>query len=385
MRIKNKNIQSIWIPIIAIILGLLVGAIVMLLSGFNPIENYINLFTGAVGTPNAIGEVLRAATPLILTGAGFAIANSAGFFNIGLAGQALVGWLASVAFANAFPSWPGYLLLPGAIIAGAVAGALWSGIAGFLRAYFGASEVITTIMLNYIALYGTNAIIKGVLAHGNNDYSPTIPVQARLRTPFLENLTQNSTFHWGIIIAIVAAIFLWWLMKKTTLGFEIRAVGMNPDASRYAGMSTKKTIIAAMLISGALAGLGGAMEGLGDFQNIVVNTALPDIGFDGMSVSLLAGGAPIGIIFSALLFGILKIGGLNISITSTTPSEIVNIVIAAVIFFVGAQYMIRYFFDKFGKKGKKNGKNDAAPVTPKAPTDAQDEQAVSTTQGGDTE
>lgn len=346
MRIKNKTIQSIWIPLIAIFLGLLVGAIVMLLSGFNPIVNYANLFEGAVGSPNAIGEVLRAATPLILTGAGFAIANSAGFFNIGLAGQALVGWLASVSFALAFPSWPRIFLLPAAVIAGAVGGALWSGIAGYLRAYFGASEVITTIMLNYVALYATNAIIKGMLAQNNNDYSPTIPVAARLRTPFLEHLTQNSTFHYGIFIALAAAIFLWWLMKKTTLGFEIRAVGMNPDASHYAGMSTKKTIIAAMLISGALAGLGGAMEGLGDFQNIVVNNALPDIGFDGMSVSLLAGGAPIGIIFAALLFGVLKIGGLNISIASTTPSEIVNIVIAAVIFFVGAQYLIRYWFDR---------------------------------------
>lgn len=368
MRIKNKNYASIWIPLIAIVLGLLVGAIVMLLSGFNPIEDYANLFMGAVGSPNAIGEVLRATTPLILTGAGFAIANSAGFFNIGLAGQALAGWVSSVSFALAFPHLPRLVMLPSALLVGAIAGALWSGIAGVLRAYFGASEVITTIMLNYIALYGTNALIKGVLAHGNDDYSPTIPEAARLRTPFLENLTQNSTFHWGLLIAIAAAFFLWWLMKRTTLGFEIRAVGMNPDASRYAGMSTKRTIIAAMLISGALAGLGGAMEGLGNFQNIVVNTALPDIGFDGMSVSLLAGGSPIGIIFSALLFGLLKIGGLNISITSTTPSEIVNIVIASVIFFVGAQYLIRYFFDL--KKEKQAKKTTTPPTSsPEAKTD----------------
>ncbi|WP_127850005.1 ABC transporter permease [Lacticaseibacillus hulanensis] len=369
MRIKKTTIQSIWIPLIAIVLGLLVGAIVMLLSGFNPIENYINLFTGAVGTPNAIGEVIRTATPLILTGAGFAIANSAGFFNIGVAGQALVGWLASVSFALAFPSLPSIIMIPGAVIAGALGGALWSGIAGYLRAYFGASEVITTIMQNYIALYATNAIIKGVLAKNNADYSPTIPKAARLRTPFLENLTQNSTLHWGILIALAAAVFLWWFMKKTTMGFEIRAVGMNQDASRYAGMSTKRTIIVAMLISGAFAGLGGAMEGLGDFQNIIVNTAMPDIGYDGMSVSLLAGGAPIGIIFSAFLFGILKIGGLNISITSTTPSEIVNIVIAAVIFFVGAQYLIRYFFEtgRIGR-GKKNKRGGTANADSSAPT-----------------
>lgn len=361
MRIKNKNYASMWIPLIAILLGLLVGAIVMLLSGSNPLTDYVNLFTGAVGSPNAIGEVLRAATPLILTGAGFAIANSAGFFNIGLAGQALAGWLCSVSFALAFPDWPRIAILPASLIIGALAGAVWSGIAGVLRAYFGASEVITTIMLNYIALYGTNAVIKGMLAKGNDDYSPTISEAASLRTPFLEHITQNSSLHWGLLIAIVAAIFLWWLMKRTTLGFEIRAVGMNPDASRYAGMSTKRTIVSAMLISGALAGLGGAMEGLGNFQNIVVNNALPDIGFDGMSVSLLAGGAPIGIIFAALLFGLLKIGGLNISITSTTPPEIVNIVIAAVIFFVGAQYLIRYFFDM--KKEREAKKQSTPPAS----------------------
>lgn len=353
MRIKNLRLGNLWISVTSVILGMVVGAIIMILSGFNPIENYISLFTGALGSPNAIGEVLREATPLILTGLGFAVANSAGFFNIGLAGQALAGWLASVSFALAFPHAPGFLLLPGAILAGAVAGALWSGIAGFLRAYFGASEVITTIMLNYIALYATNAVVKGMLAKGDGDYSPTIPVQARLRTPFLEKITQNSTFHWGILIALVAAIVVWWLMKKTTLGFEIRAVGMNEDASRYAGMSTKKTIISAMLISGALAGLGGAMEGLGNFQNIIVNTALPSIGFDGMSVSLLATGSPVGIILAALLFGILKIGGLNISIASTTPPEIVDIVIAAVIFFVGANYVIRYLSVKLRKHPKK--------------------------------
>lgn len=343
MRINGLKIKSVWIPLTSVVLGLLVGALIMLLSGFDPLTNYANLFTGAVGSPNAIGEVLRTATALMLTALGFAVANSAGFFNIGLAGQALLGWLASVSFALAFPHLPGFILLPGAILAGALAGALWSGIAGVLRAYFGASEVIVTIMLNYVALYGTNAIVKGALAEGDGDYSATIPAGAKLRTPFLEQLTQNSTFHWGFLIAIAAVFFTWWLMKKTTMGFEIQAVGMNEDGARYAGMSPKSTIISAMLISGALAGLGGAMEGLGNFQNIIVNTAMPPIGFDGMAVALLANSAPLGIPFAALLFGMLQIGGLNISITSTTPPEIVNIVIAAVIFFVGANYLIRYW------------------------------------------
>lgn len=352
MRIKNIRLEGIAIPIISVILGLLVGAIIMFLSGFNPLQNYFNLFKGALGSPNAIGEVLRSATPLILTALGFSVANSSGFFNIGLSGQALVGWLASVWFSLTFAKLPGFILMPGAILAGILTGAVWAGIAGFFRAYFGASEVITTIMLNYISLYGTNAIVKGSMTKGDGDSTPIIPPQARLRTPFLERITNNSTFHWGIIIALVMVILIWFLMKRTTIGFEIRSVGMNEEASRYAGMSTKKTIISAMMISGALAGLGGAMEGIGNFQNIFVNTALPDIGFDGMSVSLLASGNPFGIIISALLFGVLKIGGLNISITSTTPSEIVNIVIASVIFFIGSSYIIRYVIKKFKNNSK---------------------------------
>lgn len=351
MRIKRMYLNGIGIPLTSVALGLVVGAIIMWISGFAPLTSYVDLFVGATGSANAIGEVLRAATPLILTGLGFAIANSAGFFNIGLAGQALVGWLASVSFALALPHWPGWLLLPGAIFAGMLASALWAGIAGFMRAYFGASEVITTIMLNYIALYGTNAIVKATLTVGDGDYSPRIPVQARLRTPWLEQLTQNSTFHWGILLALLAAVLAWWLMRRTTLGFEIRAVGANEAAARYAGMAPRRTIMQAMLISGGLAGLGGAMEGLGNFQNIIVNTALPEIGFDGMAVALLATGSPVGIIAAALLLSGLQIGGLNMSIASSTPPEIVDIVIAAVIFFVGVNYVIRYFWAKWRRKG----------------------------------
>ncbi|WP_125702739.1 ABC transporter permease [Lacticaseibacillus daqingensis] len=363
MRIKNTWISGLGIPLTSIFLGLLVGAIIMLLSGFDPISNYVNMFTGALGSANAIGEVLRSATPLMLTALGFAVANYAGFFNIGLAGQALVGWLASVAFANAFPGLPSILIIPGALIVAALAGAFWSGLAGYFRAYFGANEVITTIMLNYIALYATNAIVKAYMTVGDGDYSKMIPKAARLRTPFLEQLTQNSTFHYGIILSVLAVFFIAWLLKKTTLGFEIRAVGMSEDASRYAGMSPKRTIMASMLISGALCGLGGAMEGLGNFQNIIVNTALPSIGFDGMSVALLAAGSPIGILFAALLFGTLSIGGLNISIAATTPPEITSIVVASIIFFVGANYIIRYWFAKLRKPAKPTA---STPVPPAA-------------------
>lgn len=155
----------------------------------------------------------------------------------------------------------------------------------------------------------------------------------------MEQITNHSTFHWGFFIALVLVIVMWWYLKRSKTGFEIKAVGLNEQAARYAGMNTKQTIMWAMLLSGLLAGLAGAVDGLGNYQNISVSNALPDIGFNGMAVALLANGHPIGIIFAAILFSALQIGGLSISVYSTTPTEIVNIVIASIIFFVGVRFL----------------------------------------------
>ncbi|WP_056974083.1 ABC transporter permease [Holzapfeliella floricola] len=353
----SKNWKSrLSIPLISILAGFVLGAIIMLCLGYDPIMTYEALFTGAWGDPNSIGETLRQATPLILTGLGFSVATSAGFFNIGGAGQYLVGWLSSIWFVLSFPSLPGVVLITGAIAAGAIAGGIWSGIAGVLRAYLKTNEVITTIMLNYIALYLSNWIVKSFLANGDADYSKSIPQSASLRSPFLMELTNNSTFHYGLFIAIVIAIIMAFVMKKTTVGYEIRSIGLNSDASKYAGMSTKKVIILAMTLSGLLAGIGGAVDGIGNYQNILVLASTPSVGFDGLAVALLAYGNPIGIVFASLLFASLKIGGLNIPVVSNTPSEIVDIVIALIIFFVGASYLFEYISKKMKTNKSKGGK-----------------------------
>ncbi|MGU9987848.1 ABC transporter permease [Latilactobacillus curvatus] len=336
----NKQQSSgLIIAILSVAAGLLVGGVVMLVFGYSPIQNYSNLFNGAFGDIYSIGETLRNATPLILTALGFSIASKAGFFNIGGSGQLLVGWFGAIVFALHFKNLPGILLILGAILAGMLLGGFWSWLAGFLRAYFGTSEVITTIMLNYIALYFVNFAIKRWLAPKGSDSSANIVPKASLRTPFLEQITNHSTFHWGFFIALVLVIVMWWYLKRSKTGFEIKAVGLNEQAARYAGMNTKQTIMWAMLLSGLLAGLAGAVDGLGNYQNISVSNALPDIGFNGMAVALLANGHPIGIIFVAILFSALQIGGLSISVYSTTPTEIVNIVIASIIFFVGVRFL----------------------------------------------
>ncbi|WP_051237698.1 ABC transporter permease [Lacticigenium naphthae] len=349
MNDKRQTLNNLLVPILSVLMGFLIGAIIMLVFNFNPIEGYSAMFKGAFGTPFYIGETLRQTAPLIMTALGFALANIAGFFNIGVAGQALLGWTGSVWFAISFPSLPSPILLPLSILAGVLAGALWAGIAGFLRAFFGVSEVIVTIMLNHTSLYTVNYLIRNVMTD-SNDSTPRIPEAASLRMEWLTDLTNNSTLHAGIFISLIMAFLVWVLIKKTTTGYEIRAVGLNPMASKYAGMSTKRTIIVSMLLSGALAGLGGAMEGLGNFQNVFVQGAVPTLGFDGLAVALLGLSNPIGIIFAALLFGALKIGGSSMPLAVGVPSEVVDIVIAFIIFFVGANYVIRFFLERNKKK-----------------------------------
>jgi len=355
---------------LAIFFGLLVGAIVMLVSGFNPVTGYVSLLQSALGSSLNIGEVLRSMTPLILTAAGFLVAQSAGFFNIGLPGQVWVGWLASTWFVLMNQGMTPWLVIPLAVIIGALAGALMGALPGWLRAQFGASEVITTIMLNYIALYGGNAFVQGLPKHvmATTDTTITLPDILSLRWSVLENLTSGSRLNIGFIIAVVALIAIWFVMKRTTLGFEIRAVGLNDSAARYAGMSAKRTAIMAMTISGLLAGLAGATEGLGTYLNIFAQAGVPQVGFDGMAVALLASGSFLGVFFSALLFSILSIGGLGMPLASGVPTELVSVVTASIIFFIGANYLIRLILVKIdeddakskAKKAQKAAKKGAA-------------------------
>ena len=355
MNDRSERIRNILVPIISVILGFVLGAVLMLVFGFNPIEGYNAMFSSAFQSKMSIGEILVGAGPLIFTALGFSVANSAGFFNVGLSGQALCGWVASIWVALSMPDSPKFVVLPLAIIAGALAGAAAAAIPGLLRAFFGTSEVIVTIMMNYVILYVANHIVNHVMSPdiiSNKGVTKGVGLNASLREPWLTNLFGGSRVNMGIILALVFLVLVWFLMKRTTLGFEIRSVGLNPFASEYAGMSSKRTIVLSMVISGALAGLGGVVEGLGTYQNFFVQTTSLSIGFDGMAVSLLGSGSAIGILLSAILFSILKIGGLGMQTGAGVPFEIVNVSIALIIFFVGINFLIRFVMAKFfqGKK-----------------------------------
>ena len=351
----SKKTQQITVPLISVVLGILLGAIIMWVFGYEAIWGYEELFKTAFGSLRSLGEISRAMGPLILIALGFAVASRAGFFNVGFPGQALAGWLVAGWFALSFPDLPRPFMLIMTVLLGVVAGGIIGAIPGILRAYLGTSEVIVTIMMNYIVLYVGNAFIhsfpKSVMQ--SIDSSITVGANATYQTEWLRALTNNSRMNIGIFFAIVAVILVWFLLKKTTLGFEIRSVGINSHASEYAGMSAKRTIILSMIISGALAGVGGVVEGLGTFQNVYVQGSSLSVGFNGMAVSLLASNSPIGIPFAAFLFAVLQVGapGMN---AATIPSELVSIVTASIIFFVSVHYIIEHFIKP--RKQEKGGK-----------------------------
>ena len=344
----SKRLIGILTPIIAVLLGIIVGTIIMLASGYDPITAYTALWNGAFGEVYYTGEVIRQVTPYILAGLAVAFAFRVGLFNIGVEGQFLVGWLAAVWVGVSF-DLPRIIHLPLAILAAAIAGALWAFIPGLLKARLRVHEVIVTIMLNYTALHVCNYIIKNVLTD-NKDKTDLVKDSATLRSEWLQSITDYSRLHWGIIVAIICCFIMWFLLERTTKGFELRAVGFNQHAAQYAGMNVNRNIILSMVISGAFAGLAGAMEGLGTFGYVTVKGGFTGVGFDGIAIALLGGNTALGVFFAAILFGALKIGALNMPLEAGVPNELVDIIIALIVFFVASSYIIRKLLDRFGKK-----------------------------------
>ncbi|MGX7245001.1 ABC transporter permease [Enterococcus quebecensis] len=371
MNNQAERLRNILVPILSVLMGFILGAIIMLISGQDPIAGYQAMLKTAFQSPKSIGEIFVTAGPLIFTALGFAVANSAGFFNIGLSGQALCGWVTSIWVALSMPDASRMIVLPLAVLTGALAGAAAAAIPGLLRAFFGTSEVIVTIMLNYVFLYTSTHIVNNVMAPSvlgtNKGVTKIIGENASLRTDFLKELSGGSRLNIGIFLALIFLVLIWFLMKKTTLGYEIRSVGLNPFASEYAGMSSKRTIVMSMVISGTLAGLGGVVLGLGTFGNFFVQGSSLSIGFDGMAISLLGAGSSVGIFLSAILFSVLKLGGQGMPLRAGVPIELVDVVIAAIIFFVAISYLIRFLLAKASGSKKEvaiveelDGKSDPA-------------------------
>lgn len=350
MKLKNYfTSETLLVPLFAIVMGLLIGAIIMLAGGYDPILAYTALFNKAFGNLYSIGETVRQITPLIFTGLAVAFAFRTGLFNIGAEGQFIVGSLAATIVGLKFDMpW----LLHGlvAVLVGGLAGALWGSIAGYLKAKRGVHEVITTIMLNWIALYMANYIIKDFLREPGQQRSEIIPDTALLSFTWLADMFNGARIHLGIVIALLMTLLFYIILWKTKQGFELRSVGFNPHASKYAGMNVNANIIKAMAISGFFAGLGGATEILGVYGYQAINAAFPGYGFQGIAVALIGGNGALGIIFGAALMGILTFGAPGMKFDADVPIELINVVIALVIFFVASSAIVQWLLRRSKKK-----------------------------------
>jgi ABC-type uncharacterized transport system permease subunit len=350
--IKAFTKESAVVPAVAIVFGLLLGALIMLIGGFNPVSAYSSLISKVFGDPYGFGETIREITPLLLTGLSVAFAFRSGLFNIGAEGQFIMGSLGATIVGIKL-SLPWFIHAPLAIIAGALLAGLWGGLAGLLKAKWGVNEVISTIMLNWIALFLANYVIMHFLLEPGQQRSYHIHDTASISFPWLSHTFQNARMHWGTLIALLAPLAFYLILWKTKQGFELRAVGLNPQAAEYAGMNVKRNIIKAMFIGGVFAGLAGVFDVLGVFHYQVAASASSGYGFDGIAVSLLGGNHPFGVLLAAILFGTLSYGAAGMSFGADVPPEIIQIIIGSVIFFVASPGIIRWVLRAFKSKRKK--------------------------------
>lgn len=354
---KSKKIinDTFIFSIASVVLGLLVGAIALILSGHNPITVYSALIEGIIGKPKYIAWTIIRGTPLIITGLSIAFAYKTGLFNIGAEGQFIIGALVAV-LVGAGVDLPAFIHIPLTLISAALAGALWGGISGWLKARFGINEVISNIMLNWIAFYFSNFILMTTwLKVPNSETSVPIKDSAKISIDWMKGLVGPATsVNWGIIISIVLVLIIAFILKKTTLGFELRAVGFNKFGAEYAGINIRSSMVKSMAIAGLLAAIAGAIQVMGVTNVITVLPAQEGYGFDGIAVALIANNNPIGVIFSGLLFGAFKYGGTKMQSVGA-PSEVVNIIIGSIVYFIALTSVIRILYLKIRQKRTSKG------------------------------
>lgn len=357
LKAKKKSFidDAVKFSILSIFLGLLVGAIVLLISGNNPLEAYGAMIKGIIGKPKYIAWTIIKATPYILTGLSIAFAFKTGLFNIGAEGQFIIGALVATLVGYSV-QLPAIIHIPLTLILAAVAGGLWGAIAGFLKSKFGINEVIATIMLNWIAFYLSNFMVSNsFISVPNSEASVNIQESASIGIDSLKSIVGPATpVNLGIILTLILVFVVWFILTKTTLGFELRAVGHNKDAAEYAGIDVGKSILKSMAIAGLLAGVAGGIQVMGVTHNITVLAAQEGYGFDGIAVALIANSNPIGVIFSGLLFGAFKYGGIKMQ-SIGAPSEVINIVIGSIVFFIALSNGLRMLYIKMKQKKAKGG------------------------------
>lgn len=337
----QRTLASGLIPALAILTSLVVTAAVIILTGANPIKGYLGLLDGAFGDADALINTVVKTTPYIFAGLALTVAFRGGMFNIGAEGQFFVGSIIAAGIGY-MVQLPAVLHLPFCILGGALGGAIWGGIPGWLKARTGANEVITTIMTNYIALRLINWMISpsGPMVDPERDLPQTPEVYP---TAFIPSIISDTRLHWGSILALIMAVIVFYLLWRTVLGFEIRMVGISPTAARYAGVNVGRTMVLTMGLSGAIAGIGGAVQVLA-LTHVFSTGFNVGYGFNSIAVAMLGGLHPIGVILASFLFGAMDAGAGKMQMFTRIPVDVVTIFQGLVLMFVSADLIIRQIF-----------------------------------------
>ncbi len=334
IRSLNRTIDAL-LPLLAVPVAFVIGAVMILALGANPLEAYAALVTGAFGDISGITQTLAKATPLLLVGLGICIAFRGGVINIGGEGQLLVGALATTALAVSFPELPGIILLPSCLVVGTLAGAIWGGIPGVLKARLGVNEILSTVMMNAIAVQLGNYLLRGPMIDPKEiEFGTRIAQSALLpRSVWLPKLVPSTLLNAGAIIAVVMAVLVYIFLWRTTLGYRIRAVGLNPNASHFAGIRVPFYQALSLVLGGAFAGLAGAIEVMG-VQHRMLEGLSGGYGFSGIVAALFGSLHPLGAIPASILFGSLLVGADKMQRAVQVPSALIDTLLGLVVLLV---------------------------------------------------
>lgn len=347
-------LKSLYFPIISLLASMLIGSIVIsLTSKSNPVEAYKIMINGAFGNLKALDETLVKAIPFMFTALSYAIAKRCNIINLGAEGQFRMGALAAAIVGVSLSGLPMAVHLPLTLLAGFISGALYALIVAVLKIKFGASELITTIMLNYIAIQIISFFVTGPIKDSASSSYPQTAAMAQ--TAQLPRIIGGSyRLHWGFLIVIIAIIFYYVFLWKTTKGYEMRVVGLNASAGEYAGMNIKKSIILSMLLAGGFAGLGGCIEIIAVQYRLMQTSFSITYGFTGIAVALLGNNSPLGIFLSGILFGGLQSGSLKMQTLTDASASVVLVIQALVILFFAGRAMFNW--TKNNKNAPKSNK-----------------------------
>lgn len=343
---KRQFNLGLFTPLIAVFLALAIGAGFVAMAGADPIYAYQWLLYGAFGSINSIGETLVKATPLLIAGLGLTISFRASMTSIGAEGQIIMGALFATLAGLYLPELPAFLMIPIVILAGFIGGGIWGAIPGILKAKLGVSEIINTIMMNYIATYLVGYLLDVPLREPPGYYPQSAQIA---ETGWLPFILPGTRLHAGILIGIILVILTYLLMFRLPLGYKIRAVGLNPHAARYGGIHVEKNMVIAMILSGGLAGIAGASE-IAGVHHRLMNGFSSNYGFDAIAVALLGNLHPIGVFISALFFGALRVGASSMQRGAQVPASVASVIQGLVVVFVLADAFFRKYAINWLKK-----------------------------------